>query len=164
MSMIVILPFKGESIAGVLNYLSKTQFSTVIKSLEDAEQEFVDEDIHVYLPKFKISSDFVLNDPLNKVIQLVDNIVIVYTNYAICRIICSNIMNFFEYVLHLLQMGIKDIFSRDKADLLGMFYHYLYVTRVIQKAEIEVNEEGTIASAASGTLLLWLLNLLLLVM
>lgn len=68
MSMIVILPFKGESIAGVLNHLSKISFSSVIKNLEDAEQEFVDEDVHVYLPKFKISSDFVLNSPLENVI------------------------------------------------------------------------------------------------
>ncbi|XP_018569245.1 serine protease inhibitor 77Ba [Anoplophora glabripennis] len=116
MSMIVILPFKGESITGVLNYLSKMPFSSVIKSLEDAEKEFVDEDIHVYLPKFKISSDFVLNGPLIKI-------------------------------------GIKDVFSSEEADLVGMFDHFLYVSKVIQKAEIEVNEEGTIATAASGAAL-----------
>lgn len=47
-------------------------------------------------------------------------------------------------------MGIKDLFDYSKANLLGMFPHYLYVSRIIQKAEIEVNEEGTVASAAAG--------------
>lgn len=52
--------------------------------------------------------------------------------------------------LSLLQIGIKDLFKREDANLLGMFYHLLYVTKLIQKAEIEVNEEGTVATAASG--------------
>ncbi|KAJ8923864.1 hypothetical protein NQ315_010446 [Exocentrus adspersus] len=113
MSMVVILPFKGQNIAGVLNSMIKVPFSSIITSLEEAEQQFVDEDVHVYLPRFKISSDFNLNIVLNK-------------------------------------MGIKDVFDLDKANLLGMFDHYLYLSRLIQKAEIEVNEDGTVASAASG--------------
>ncbi|KAJ8982811.1 hypothetical protein NQ317_010432 [Molorchus minor] len=112
-SMIVILPFKGESLAGVLNLMSKVPFSSIVQSLEDSEMEYVDEDILVYLPKFKISSDFNLNIVLSKI-------------------------------------GIKDIFDYEKANLLGMFDHYLYLSRLIQKAEIEVNEEGTVAAAASG--------------
>lgn len=42
------------------------------------------------------------------------------------------------------------MFDYAKADLLRMFPHYLYVSRIIQKAEIDVNEEGTVASAAAG--------------
>lgn len=47
-------------------------------------------------------------------------------------------------------MEINEIFDPDVADLLGINPEYLYVSRVIQKAEIEVNEEGTVASAAAG--------------
>lgn len=47
-------------------------------------------------------------------------------------------------------MGIKDIFNDELADLLGMFPQYLYVSRIVQRAEIEVDEEGTIASAVAG--------------
>lgn len=113
MSMIVLLPFKGESITGVLNLLSQVPFSSIVQTLEESEIEFVGEDVHVYLPKFKISSDFNLNIVLSKI-------------------------------------GIKDVFDIEKANLLGMFDHYLYLSRLIQKAEIEVNEEGTVAAAASG--------------
>jgi serine protease inhibitor len=47
-------------------------------------------------------------------------------------------------------MGITDVFDPETADLLGMFPHFLYISRLIQRAEIDVNEEGTVASAASG--------------
>lgn len=47
-------------------------------------------------------------------------------------------------------MGMPDVFDAEKADLLGMFPHYLYISRLLQRAEIDVNEEGTTASAASG--------------
>lgn len=50
----------------------------------------------------------------------------------------------------LYQMGIRDLFNVDRANLLGMFNHYLYVSRILQRAEIQVDEEGTVASAASG--------------
>lgn len=49
-------------------------------------------------------------------------------------------------------MGIKDIFSEELADLLGIFPQYLYVSRIVQRAEIEVDEEGTVASALAGLL------------
>lgn len=47
-------------------------------------------------------------------------------------------------------MGITDLFDPQKANLLGMFDHYLFLSRIIQKTEIEVDEDGTVASAASG--------------
>lgn len=52
-------------------------------------------------------------------------------------------------------MGIKDIFDEDRANLLGIFPHYLYVSKLIQRAEIEVNEEGTVASALAGGTLIY---------
>lgn len=51
-------------------------------------------------------------------------------------------------ILH--QMGIKDLFSQTDANLLGMFNDYLHVSRILQRAEIQVDEEGTVASAAAG--------------
>lgn len=65
--MILILPFKGESLSGVLNLLSHKPFSSIIEALGNSEKEFIDEDIYLYVPKFKFSSDFNLNVVLNKV-------------------------------------------------------------------------------------------------
>lgn len=47
------------------------------------------------------------------------------------------------------QMGIKDIFQEAAADLSGISPDKLFLSRVIHKAEIEVDEEGTIASAVA---------------
>lgn len=47
-------------------------------------------------------------------------------------------------------MGITDLFDSQRANLLGMFDHYLFLSRIIQKSEIEVDEDGTVASAAAG--------------
>jgi serine protease inhibitor len=46
--------------------------------------------------------------------------------------------------------GIKDLFSASKADLGGMSVEKLYVQNAFQKATIEVDEEGTIATAVSS--------------
>lgn len=53
-------------------------------------------------------------------------------------------------------MGIQDLFNEAKADLLGIFPHYLHVSRLIQRAEIEVNEQGTVATAAAGKILFYI--------
>lgn len=113
MSMFVILPRKKQTLEKVLQLLTTMPIAKLIEILADAEQQFVDEDVEVYLPRFDTNSD--LN--LNIVLQ---------------------------------QMGITEIFDPDVADLLGIYPEYLYVSRIIQKAEIEVNEEGTVAAAAAG--------------
>ncbi|KAF2882755.1 hypothetical protein ILUMI_23419 [Ignelater luminosus] len=113
MSMIVILPRKGEPLSSFLKQLAELPFSTVLDTLESAAEEYGEEDVQVYLPKFTITSDLNMNSVLD-------------------------------------QMGIKDVFNAETADLLGIFPHYLYVSRVIQQAKIEVNEEGTVATAAAG--------------
>lgn len=69
MSMILILPFKGESLTEVLGLLSRKPFSSIMDTLEKSEKEFIDEDIFLYVPKFKITSDFNLNIILNRVCQ-----------------------------------------------------------------------------------------------
>lgn len=113
MSMVLILPFKGQTVSNVLASLHRKKFSDILMTLDESNKLFGEEAIHVYLPKFRTVNDFNLNSVL-------------------------------------LQMGVKDLFDEQKAELLGMVSHYLYVSRVIQRAEIDVNEEGTVATAASG--------------
>lgn len=54
-------------------------------------------------------------------------------------------------LLNFSQIGLSDIFS-DNADFSNMLIdETLKVDKVIQKAFVEVNEEGSEASAATGT-------------
>lgn len=116
MSLVVILPQKGEMLNSVLRQLSNMPFAYVMDALQVAEEQFAGDLVHVYLPRFNINSELNLN-------KILDN------------------------------MGIKDVFNPKTADLLGIFPHYLYVSRVIHEAKIEVNEEGAEASAVAGAAL-----------
>lgn len=48
------------------------------------------------------------------------------------------------------QMGLVDIFDANKANLSGIAKYSPYLSRIIHKAKIEVNEEGTVAAAVTG--------------
>ncbi|KAL3289595.1 hypothetical protein HHI36_023008 [Cryptolaemus montrouzieri] len=113
MSMIVILPKKGSSVSEVLELLIESPMTKIYERLRKEEQQYYDDEINIYLPKFSISSD------LNLMIALY-------------------------------KMGVKDVFDFSTANLLDMVDQYLFISGLIQKAEIEVNEEGTVASAAAG--------------
>lgn len=47
-------------------------------------------------------------------------------------------------------MGINDLFDASLADLRGMTKANSYLSRIMHKAKLEINEEGTTAAAASG--------------
>ncbi|KAF4104428.1 glia-derived nexin [Onychostoma macrolepis] len=50
-------------------------------------------------------------------------------------------------------MGIKDLFIQNKADFRHLSSESVYVSKALQKAKIEVNEDGTKASAATTAIL-----------
>ncbi|XP_051963734.1 glia-derived nexin-like [Xyrauchen texanus] len=50
-------------------------------------------------------------------------------------------------------LGIKDIFNQDKADFRHLSSDPVYVSKALQKAKIEVNEDGTKAAAATTAIL-----------
>ncbi|KAJ7990604.1 hypothetical protein DPEC_G00302120 [Dallia pectoralis] len=54
----------------------------------------------------------------------------------------------------LLALGIKDIFDEGKADFRQLSKESLYVSKTIQKAKLEISEDGTKASAATAAILL----------
>uniref|UniRef100_A0A8C0G8N6 Serpin family B member 11 (gene/pseudogene) n=1 Tax=Chelonoidis abingdonii TaxID=106734 RepID=A0A8C0G8N6_CHEAB len=58
----------------------------------------------------------------------------------------------FELNLPLQEMGMIDVFEESKADLSGMAPpRKLFLSKVVHKAYVEVNEEGTLAAAATGS-------------
>lgn len=50
------------------------------------------------------------------------------------------------------QMGLTDIFNVNKANLSKISQHPIYLSRIIHKAKIDVNEVGTVASASTGAI------------
>lgn len=70
MSMIVILPRKGEALSIFLKRLAELPFSTILDTLETAAEEYGEEDVQVYLPKFTIESDLNMNAVLDQVSML----------------------------------------------------------------------------------------------
>lgn len=63
-------------------------------------------------------------------------------------------MSILAFSLSLFQLGIQEIFSTN-ANLTGMVQwgsHDLHISNIFHKAKIEINEEGTVAAAATGKL------------
>lgn len=66
-SMIVMLPLDGTKLSAMLQKLEAMPFRNVMEELDESALEFEDEVTHVYLPRFKYGSDFVLNVILEQV-------------------------------------------------------------------------------------------------
>lgn len=114
-SMIILLPRKGVRLTSVLDKLSSFGIGRVITELRRADDEFEEDQVEVFLPRFSITADFTLNVILE-------------------------------------QMGLTDIFNVKKSNLTKISKHPIYLSRIIHKATIDVNEVGTVASAATGAI------------
>lgn len=114
-SMIILLPRKGVLLTSVLDKLSSFGIGRVITELRRADDEFEEDQVEVFLPRFSITADFTLNVILE-------------------------------------QMGLTDIFNVKKSNLSNISKHPIYLSRIIHKATIDVNEVGTVATAATGAI------------
>lgn len=115
LSMIILLPRKKVHLSTVIDKLPAYGISRISAELRKAEQEFEDDEVEVYIPRFSITADFTLNVILE-------------------------------------QMGLTDIFDANRADLSKISKHSVYLSRIIHKSLIQVNEVGTVANAATGSI------------
>jgi serpin B len=111
LSMLVLLPKEKSSLAIVERELDAKGLETVLGRLSEQE-------VQVYLPKFKLTcGPLELNDTL-------------------------------------VALGMKDVFNPNAADFSGMDGKKdLFISDVVHKAFVEVNEEGTEAAAATGVVM-----------
>ena len=108
MSMVIYLP---KEINGLAKLEEQMTYDSLQKSLSSLDASM--DEVEVFLPKFKLTQRFDLNDILSK-------------------------------------MGAEEMFIPGKADLTGITAEPLFVSKVVHKAFVEVNEEGTEAAAATG--------------
>lgn len=130
---------------------------------------------HVYVPELqadilelaygsdqKFSMVILLPTKHTKLIQVTDNLRIFGLHYVIDRLNQSeeddeleihlpkfSIATDYKVTDILAEMGITDLFSEKLASLLKITQHPIYVSQFLQKAVIDVNEEGTIANRSS---------------
>jgi len=110
LSMLVLLPKAKDGLANMEKELTADNLTKWQKQMRKQEVE-------VFLPKFKMTSEFGLSDTLAK-------------------------------------MGMTDAFIAGKADFSGMDgTKELFISAVLHKAFVEVNEEGTEAAAATGVMI-----------
>lgn len=108
LSMVILLPRKLDGLAQLEQQLTSANLQKWLSSLYLMNQ------LLVWLPKFKLTSDFKLNQALS-------------------------------------EMGMPLAFDKEKADFTGMTNKpLLYISALIHKAFVEVNEEGTEAAAATA--------------
>jgi serine protease inhibitor len=107
LSMIILLPRKIDGLAQLEESLGVGMLDELLASLKKRN-------IKLYLPKFRISSEFSLASVLGS-------------------------------------MGMPDAFDPNYADFSGIDgLRVLYISAVVHKAFVDVNEEGTEAAAATG--------------
>ncbi|KAL9954621.1 hypothetical protein ACROYT_G042185 [Oculina patagonica] len=112
MSMVIYLPNETH---GLAKLEEKMTYDNLNESFTLLDESVLPKEVEVYLPKFKLTQQFDLNDILSK-------------------------------------MGAKEMFIPDKADLSGISTEPLFVSKVVHKAFVEVNEEGTEVAAATGVI------------
>jgi len=120
---IVELPYLGENLSMLvvlpreIDGLAQLEGSLSVENLVSWRESLNKKKVHIILPKFKITCQFILNDTLKT-------------------------------------MGMVDAFILGKANFAGITGRPdLYISAVIHKAYVDVNEEGTEAAAATGVLM-----------
>lgn len=103
----------GVTLTKVIENIGNVGISKIMTDIEASQAKYEDDEVEVFLPRFRITADFTLNVVLE-------------------------------------QMGLVDIFDATKANLSGIAKYSPYLSRIIHKAKIEVNEEGTVAAAVTG--------------
>jgi serpin B len=108
-SMVVLLPRKPDGLPALEKKLSAGTLKGWLGKLQRRSG------VQVYLPKFKVETEYELNDPLKA-------------------------------------LGMKAAFMPERADFSGMSAgpEQLHISAVVHKAHADVNEEGTVAAAATG--------------
>lgn len=111
LSMVLFLPVKTDGLPELEKQMTSENIDKWVGGLRKVK------DLPVAIPKFKMESEFGLNDVLNS-------------------------------------LGMKLAFDAQKADFSGMTSQpELYISAVVHKAFVEVNEEGTEAAAATGVVM-----------
>jgi serpin B len=107
LSMLILLPEAVDGLAALEKELTPENLETWTKALRKQKVE-------VFLPRFRMTSEFNLTDVLQS-------------------------------------MGMASAFDPDQADFSGMIgRRELFISAVVHKAFVDVNEEGTEAAAATG--------------
>ena len=132
-SMQVIIPNPGRTLKGLLRALKSTSVEFLRKNMKEPGDC---DKVHLYLPKFKIEATFPVGERLRQ----------------------ASVGSMMELqgeikVDVLLQMGATDMFSEDDANFSGIPEDpttKLFMSEMVQKSVIAVDEEGTEAAAATG--------------
>lgn len=115
-SMLVILPYNNVKVSDMYKNFATVPLKDILQKLEDDVEKFGTVDIEVQIPRFQISTNVVLNKPLN-------------------------------------YMGVYDIFEPGRASFKRITDGDIFVSAIIHKADIEVTESGTVASAVTTAIL-----------
>ncbi|XP_068624251.1 serine protease inhibitor 77Ba-like [Battus philenor] len=111
---LILLPYRGQNVSSVYKSLEKTSIKNILIKLNSDQDSDGLASVMVSLPRFKISSNQVLNRPLS-------------------------------------EMGITDIFDSSKASFKSLTTaNDIFISAIVHKAEIEVTEFGTVASATTS--------------
>ena len=112
LSMVFILPDMTDGLSAIEEAMNPDLFNELQSTLRN------NSDVEVFIPKFKLETQFELSTILSK-------------------------------------LGMPDAFNEAKADFSGMDKtKNVYISKVIHKAFVEVNEEGTEAAAATGVVMM----------
>ncbi|CAG9792457.1 unnamed protein product [Diatraea saccharalis] len=116
-SMLFLLPYRGVKINEAYQNFANVTFKDIFEQLEYDVEKFGDEEIDVKIPRFHITTNVVLNKPLN-------------------------------------DMGVFDIFEPDRARFDKITNEDIFISGIVHKADIEVTEVGTVASASTEAYLI----------